>query len=99
MVRYRPFLWIVSIVLITLFVEGILLAGYVVISYHRKPSVYVPEFTPYRLYYNRIPKCASTTLISLLKDLRPLNKFTHISSPIYDQKYLDPQQQVSLQFN
>ena len=47
-----------------------------------------------RLIYNRVPKCGSTTLIALLRQLSKLNHFVHINSKIYDQRRIPCEQQV-----
>ncbi|CAG2160962.1 unnamed protein product [Oppiella nova] len=46
-----------------------------------------------RLFYNRVPKCGSTTLITLLRKLSKLNGFIHLNSKIYDKRMLDIKQQ------
>ncbi|GAV03511.1 hypothetical protein RvY_13920 [Ramazzottius varieornatus] len=38
-----------------------------------------------RLFYNRVPKCGSSTLVSLLKKLAVRNGFTHVQSPLLDE--------------
>ena len=37
-----------------------------------------------RLFYNRVPKCGSSTLNSLLKQLSVKNNFSYTSSPLLD---------------
>ena len=50
-----------------------------------------------RLFYNRVPKCGSSTLVSLLKKLASRNSFNHIQSPLLDDWSLFmPAQQVSV---
>jgi hypothetical protein len=37
-----------------------------------------------RLFYNRVPKCGSSTLVALLRKLAARNGFEHTSSPLLD---------------
>lgn len=49
-----------------------------------------------RLFYNRVPKCGSSTLNALLKKLAAKNGYTYTSSPLLDDWFLvQPQAQVS----
>lgn len=41
-----------------------------------------------RLFYNRVPKCGSTTLLALIKSLAKKRGFTHLSSRIPDRRWL-----------
>ncbi|XP_055338735.1 heparan sulfate 2-O-sulfotransferase hst-2-like isoform X2 [Paramacrobiotus metropolitanus] len=44
-----------------------------------------------RLFYNRVPKCGSSTLNSLLKNLTASNPFIYTSSPLLDDWFLATQ--------
>ncbi|XP_054169239.1 uronyl 2-sulfotransferase-like, partial [Oppia nitens] len=46
-----------------------------------------------KLIYNRVPKCGSTTLITLLENLSKLNHFKHYNSKIYNKRLLNFKQQ------
>lgn len=46
------------------------------------------------LFFNRVPKCGGTTLITLLKQLGQVNNFTHESSRLYDKKLITVDEQV-----
>ncbi|RWS26085.1 uronyl 2-sulfotransferase-like isoform X1 [Leptotrombidium deliense] len=46
-----------------------------------------------RLYYNRVPKCGSSTLVHLMQTLSKLNGFNHFHSHIYDRRLLNYSEQ------
>ncbi|XP_067135203.1 uronyl 2-sulfotransferase-like [Centruroides vittatus] len=46
-----------------------------------------------RLLYNRVPKCASTTLYTLMRKLSVLNRYVHYNSKVYDKKMIDLSEQ------
>lgn len=48
------------------------------------------------LVYNRVPKCGSTTLVSLLTMLAKKNKFYVASSRVYNRKRLDQEEELEL---
>ena len=48
------------------------------------------------LVYNRVPKCGSTTLVSLLTLLAKRNKFNVASSRVYNRKWLDQEEEIQL---
>ncbi len=54
----------------------------------------VSSHLPLRLIYNRVPKCGSTTLYTLMKKLSILNNFTHFNSKIYNRRMLSKEEQV-----
>ncbi|XP_077498248.1 heparan sulfate 2-O-sulfotransferase pipe [Amblyomma americanum] len=47
-----------------------------------------------RLLYNRVPKCGSTTLLTLLRRLSTSNGFQHLHCRIYDKRLLTHDQQA-----
>ncbi|GBM07438.1 hypothetical protein AVEN_60479-1, partial [Araneus ventricosus] len=47
-----------------------------------------------RLFYNRVPKCGSTTLITLIRKLAVKNNYIHFNSKIYDKKNVDEEEQA-----
>ncbi|XP_065284809.1 uronyl 2-sulfotransferase isoform X1 [Dermacentor albipictus] len=47
-----------------------------------------------RLVYNRVPKCASTTLLTLLRRLSATNGFRHLHCRIYDKRMLTSDEQA-----
>ncbi len=49
-----------------------------------------------RLLYNRVPKCGSTTLYTLMRKLSKVNGYKHFNSKIYDKRILDFAEQVRL---
>ena len=57
-------------------------------KHHYKPGL--------RLFYNRVPKSGSTTLITLLRKLSKVNGFKHFNSKIYDKRLLNCEEQVRL---
>ncbi|XP_055943057.1 heparan sulfate 2-O-sulfotransferase pipe-like [Argiope bruennichi] len=46
-----------------------------------------------RLFYNRVPKCGSTTLITLIRKLAVKNNYIHFNSKIYDRKNVGEEEQ------
>lgn len=46
-----------------------------------------------RLFYNRVPKCGSTTLYTLIRKLASMHGFTHFNSKVYDKKNVDEEEQ------
>ncbi|KAG8180166.1 hypothetical protein JTE90_020464 [Oedothorax gibbosus] len=51
------------------------------------------EVDPGRLFYNRVPKCGSTTLITLMRRMAAKNDFVHFNSKVYDRKNADQKEQ------
>ncbi|XP_018497330.1 uronyl 2-sulfotransferase [Galendromus occidentalis] len=49
-----------------------------------------------RLYFNRIPKAASTSMLNILHALSAKNNFTHKSSSVYNMRILTSEQQNEL---
>ncbi|XP_077544909.1 heparan sulfate 2-O-sulfotransferase pipe [Haemaphysalis longicornis] len=49
-----------------------------------------------RLLYNRVPKCGSTTLLTLLRKLSRRNRFHHVHSTTFDKRLLTRVQQAEL---
>ena len=49
-----------------------------------------------RLFYNRVPKSGSTTLITLLRKLSKANGFKHFQSKITNKRLLNCEKQVNL---
>ena len=45
--------------------------------------------------YNRVPKCGSTTMLSLIRALRKRNGFKSMTSHIYDKMHITEQAQVT----
>ncbi|XP_022645423.1 uronyl 2-sulfotransferase-like [Varroa destructor] len=54
---------------------------------------------PLRLYYNRIPKTAGTTMLSILHRLAERNHFSHYSSVVYNRRNLTDREQLELVLN
>lgn len=46
-----------------------------------------------RLFYNRVPKCGSTTLYTLIRKLSSLHGYVHFNSKVYDRKNVDEEEQ------
>lgn len=46
-----------------------------------------------RLFYNRVPKCGSTTLYTLIRKLSALHGYVHFNSKVYDRKNVDEEEQ------
>ncbi|XP_054711643.1 uronyl 2-sulfotransferase-like [Uloborus diversus] len=46
-----------------------------------------------RLFYNRVPKCGSTTLYFLIRKLSSMHHYSHINSKVYDRKNVDEEEQ------
>lgn len=55
-----------------------------------------PADRSHRLLYNRVPKCGSTTLLTLLRRLSKSNGFWHIHSHTYDRRLLSRSEQKRL---
>lgn len=51
---------------------------------------------PTRLYFNRIPKAASTSMLNIMHALSTKNNFTHTSSSVYNMRSLSEDQQIEL---
>lgn len=51
------------------------------------------ELDTQRLFYNRVPKCASTTLYTVMRKLATTNKFVHHNSKVYDKKIMTEDEQ------
>jgi hypothetical protein len=51
-----------------------------------------------RLFYNRIYKTGSNTLIQLMRQLGNVNRFKHISSEVYVKCWLSHEEQVFIRF-
>ncbi|OQR74473.1 uronyl 2-sulfotransferase-like [Tropilaelaps mercedesae] len=49
-----------------------------------------------RLYYNRVPKAAGTTMLTVLHRLAERNNFSHHSSDIYNRRNISYQEQLEL---
>ncbi|RWS02414.1 uronyl 2-sulfotransferase-like isoform X1 [Dinothrombium tinctorium] len=49
-----------------------------------------------RVYYNRVPKCGSSTLYQLMQMLSKVNGFTHFNSKIYNERMLNKHEQKRL---
>lgn len=49
-----------------------------------------------RLYYNRIPKAAGTTMVTILHRLAARNNFSHHSSGVYNRRHLTDSEQLEL---
>lgn len=52
-----------------------------------------------RLYFNRIPKAAGTSMLNILHLLAERNNFTHESSSVYNMRTLTEDQQRALAMN
>lgn len=46
-----------------------------------------------RLFYNRVPKCGSTTLYTLIRKLSSMHRYSHFNSKVYDRKIVDEDEQ------
>lgn len=46
-----------------------------------------------RIFYNRVPKCASTTLYTLMRKLSIMNNYVHYNSKVYDKKMISEEEQ------
>ena len=51
------------------------------------------------LIYNRVSKCASTTMLSLIRNLSESNGFHHVHSTIYNQRRMHKSEQKELVTN
>lgn len=47
----------------------------------------------HRLFYNRVPKCGSTTLYTLIRKLSSMHRYRHFNSKVYDRKIVDLDEQ------
>jgi hypothetical protein len=66
------------------------------VNCHKKPY-FKDYFKPgLRLFYNRVPKCGSTTLYTLMRKLSKVNGYKHFNSKIYDKRILNFAEQVRL---
>ena len=52
------------------------------------------RFTPPLIFYNRVPKCASQTILSLTKNLSRINNFTYQHSRVFQEYTIDESKQV-----
>ncbi|XP_064486551.1 uronyl 2-sulfotransferase-like [Ornithodoros turicata] len=72
--------------------------------YLARPTLYwttvynqdVSSRTSMRLFYNRVPKCGSTTLLTLLRRLSGIHQFRHVHSKTYDKRLLSRPDQEEL---